>query len=82
MQCYIRDTTTEPTKTVTCDADSRRGLYDAAGIFCCYVCDNCERAKRKIYRPEIFDDESTYAKTGDESDIGADYPDWIAARKF
>lgn len=31
-------------------------LYDARGIFCTYVCDNCESWKKKRYRTDIFDD--------------------------
>lgn len=32
-----------------------RPLHDARGIFCCYVCDACEKEKRSKYRPEIFE---------------------------
>lgn len=35
---------------------ARYELYDARGIFCCYVCEKCEAEKRKKYRPEIFED--------------------------
>lgn len=47
----------------------RRELKDAAGIFCTFVCDKCERAKREQFNPAIFDRASTYAVTGDERDI-------------
>lgn len=31
-----------------------RALHDARGIFCAYVCDECEEEKKAKYRPEIF----------------------------
>jgi len=31
-------------------------LRDARGIFCAFVCDACEEAKRKTFRPDIFTD--------------------------
>jgi len=34
----------------------RRELADARGIFCAYVCDECEAEKRSRYRPDIFTD--------------------------
>lgn len=34
----------------------RRALNDARGIFCGYVCDDCEESVRAKFRPEIFDD--------------------------
>lgn len=34
----------------------RSSLYDARGIFCCYICDACEDKKKATYRPEIFTD--------------------------
>ena len=36
-------------------------LYDARGIFCCYVCDKCEKEKKSRYRPEIFEDGNYWA---------------------
>jgi hypothetical protein len=39
-----------------CDKSEREALYDARGIFCCYVCPKCEREKKRRYRPEIFTD--------------------------
>jgi hypothetical protein len=39
-----------------CDRDKRRELLDARGIFCCYVCDECEVEKRAGFRPDIFTD--------------------------
>jgi hypothetical protein len=32
----------------------RRALNDARGIFCSYVCEDCEKAVRAKYRPDIF----------------------------
>lgn len=29
-------------------------LYDARGIYCCRVCDQCVEEKQACYRPEIF----------------------------
>lgn len=37
-----------------CKPQERRKLFDARGIFCCFVCDECEQTKRSRYRPEIF----------------------------
>ena len=34
----------------------RRELADARGIFCCYVCDDCEAEKRSHFRADIFTD--------------------------
>ena len=34
----------------------RYDLVDARGIFCTFVCDDCEDAKRSKYRPDIFVD--------------------------
>jgi len=34
----------------------RRELADARGIFCCYVCDECEAEKRSHFRADIFTD--------------------------
>ena len=39
----------------------RRPLYDARGIFCAYVCDDCERKVRAGYRPDIFTDANYWA---------------------
>jgi hypothetical protein len=35
---------------------TRRELHDARGIFCTFVCDKCERRKRREFRDEIFSD--------------------------
>lgn len=50
----------------------KRPLYDAAGIFCTYVCDACEEEKRGRYDPAIFESGTVYAATGEEGDIGHD----------
>ena len=36
----------------------RRALIDARGIFCTYVCDKCEKEKRREFRPDIFTNSS------------------------
>lgn len=44
-------------KECTCGSrQERRELIDARGIFCCYICDTCEEAKRAQYRADIFTD--------------------------
>lgn len=48
---------------------SRRPVYDAAGIFACYVCDACERERRGVFRPEVLEAFSDWVQ-GD--DIGDD----------
>ena len=55
-----------------CFCDSglpRRALIDAAGIFCCYVCDKCEDEKRASYNPAIFDS-PTYNGTEESLEAG------------
>ena len=32
----------------------RYGLSDARGIFCCYMCEDCEKEKRSRYRAEVL----------------------------
>ncbi len=39
-----------------CPRGSRWALNDARGIFCCYVCDDCEDEKRSRYRLEVLED--------------------------
>jgi hypothetical protein len=34
----------------------RYELRDAAGIFCAYVCEDCEEKKKASYNPRIFHD--------------------------
>jgi hypothetical protein len=34
----------------------REPLYDARGIFCAFVCAQCEASKRAGFRPDIFTD--------------------------
>lgn len=56
----------------TCNCGSgllRHELTDARGIFCAYVCDNCEDAHRQKYRRDIFTD-SNYEC---DERIGEDY---------
>jgi len=45
----------------------RRELCDARGIFCCYVCDSCEREKRAGYAPGVLTDRNYEAE-----DLGDD----------
>jgi hypothetical protein len=47
--------------------DGRWALKDARGIFCCYVCDKCESARRSEFRLDIFEDASYEA-----DDLGDD----------
>jgi hypothetical protein len=55
-------------KTCSCDSGlPRRELYDARGIFCCFICDSCESRKYEHYRAEIFAD-SYYETTEDIED--------------
>lgn len=45
----------------TCNCGSgkiKRDLRDARGIFCAYVCDDCEGKRRGQYHDEIFDNPS------------------------
>lgn len=39
----------------------RYELVDARGIFCCYVCEDCEAEKKSKYRPDIFEDANYWA---------------------
>jgi hypothetical protein len=50
-------------------SEPRRELKDAAGTFCIFVCDRCEREKRALFNPAIFNSASAYAQTGEEDDI-------------
>lgn len=36
--------------------EGRTALYDARGIFCAYVCSQCEARVMKTYRIDIFTD--------------------------
>lgn len=47
---------------------ARYELCDARGIFCAFVCDVCEPAKRARYRPDIFTDAGYPADEAIESD--------------
>lgn len=51
----------------------RRELIDAMGIFCTFVCDACEPAKRREFDPAIFDPD-TYPR--DEDIYGDGAPPW------
>jgi hypothetical protein len=41
-------------------------LCDAAGIFCTYVCSECEDRERRKYNPHIFRSGTSYSATGEE----------------
>ena len=48
--------------TCACGSNKERfPLHDARGIFCAYVCDDCEKEKKSQYRPEIFTDGNYWA---------------------
>lgn len=64
-----------PVKPCRCGSElPRYDLTDAAGIFCTYVCEECEAEKKKKYRSEIFEPGSRYALyEGDEEQLEIDY---------
>jgi len=45
-----------------------RELLDARGIYCCRVCDRCERAKMAEFRPDIFADPNYWTNEPIEED--------------
>jgi hypothetical protein len=45
----------------------KRAMFDARGIFLCYVCVECEKEKRQHYRPEVLTDPNY-----DADDLGDD----------
>ena len=47
----------------------RYDLTDARGIFCCYVCDECEDRKMETYRVEVFTDAAYEADEPIEEDF-------------
>lgn len=60
-------------KLCNCGSGKERfELVDAAGIFCRYVCDDCEARERARYNPVIFSPATRYAMTGEEADIWAE----------
>lgn len=66
-------TTTEQGELCNCGSGKERfALVDAAGIFCRYVCDDCEEQQRARYNPAIFALGTRYAMTGEEADIWAE----------
>ena len=63
-----------PCKPCNCGSGLMRyDLTDAAGIFCCYVCEECEDQKKKKFNPDIFGRNSRYAMSGDEEQLEIDY---------
>jgi hypothetical protein len=57
---------------------AREELVDARGIFCAFVCNQCEAKKRAGYRPEIFTDSQYWTDEPVEEDdaCGAPGRDW------
>jgi hypothetical protein len=53
----------------------RYDLTDAAGIFCTFVCEDCEAYKRSKYNPAIFDERGRYASSALEDDLFGDEED-------
>ncbi len=51
-----------------CQRHERRDLLDARGIFCCFVCDDCEDEKRRRYRPDVLEDPNYEADEAIEGD--------------
>jgi hypothetical protein len=57
-------------KVCRCGSNKPRyELRDAAGIFCTFVCDDCETTARKKFNPQIFDSGTNYAQSGSEDDL-------------
>jgi hypothetical protein len=48
--------------------EPRQELYDARGIFCAFVCSQCEKTKRAGFRPDIFTDNNYWADEPIEGD--------------
>lgn len=56
---------------VLCSCGSKEPRYelvDARGIFCAYVCTQCEEAVKAKYRPDIFEDGDYWADEPIEED--------------
>lgn len=59
-----------PIRLCPCGSGKERyELHDAAGIFCCFVCEACEPKKRASYNPAIFEPHTAYAVSGEEEDL-------------
>lgn len=58
-----------------CDRGTRWELRDARGIFCCFVCDKCEKQKREKYRVEIFTDPNYETSEAVEEEMDEDEGD-------
>ena len=52
----IRENVTEIPLCMCGSGKERYALDDARGIFCCYVCEDCEAENKKKYRSDIFTD--------------------------
>jgi hypothetical protein len=58
-------------RDILCKCGSGKGhyaLYDARGIFCAYVCDDCVEEKTAQYRPEVMSNPNYEADEPIESD--------------
>lgn len=68
---YVRSTITYATDECSCGSGlTKHDLTDARGIFCGYVCSECEKRKRDTYNADIF--ENTQYET-DETIEPEDY---------
>lgn len=57
-------------KPCTCGSElPRRDLVDARGIFCTFVCDNCEDERRGHYDPRIFEGMYDAPDLGDDTEL-------------
>jgi len=54
----------------------RHELLDAQGIFCAFVCDDCEAEKRRRFNPDIFDAASYPTDDQIEPDDPSPLDDW------
>jgi hypothetical protein len=46
-----------PDDTCSCGSGKpKEALYDARGIFCCFVCEDCEQEQRGRYRVDVLED--------------------------
>lgn len=45
-----------PEKPCPCGSKKPRyELVDAAGVFCCFICEDCLEKKKSSYNPKIFE---------------------------
>lgn len=59
----------KPARECLCGSGmDRRAEYDARGIFLCYTCPKCRKAKLAGYRPDVLTDANYWA----DEDIDGD----------